>query len=171
MNQIPDTVGFAVMTVSDTRDAQSDRTGPWLREQITAEGHAVVAHAIVPDQIERIQSQLRSWIADPEIHAIIATGGTGLTGRDVTPEAFKPLYDKEMDGFSAVFHAISFKSVGVSTIQSRATAGIAGGTYLFAIPGSMGGCKDAWNHVLRDEFDRTHRPCNLVELIPRLTER
>lgn len=171
MNQIPDPVGFAVMTVSDTRDIQSDRTGPWLREQITAEGHAVIAHAIVPDQISAIQSQLRRWIAEPDIHAVIATGGTGLTGRDVTPEAFKPLYDKEMDGFSAVFHAISFQSVGVSTIQSRATAGIAGGTYLFAIPGSMGGCKDAWNHVLKAEFDRTHRPCNLVELIPRLTER
>ncbi|MEC9250494.1 MAG: molybdenum cofactor synthesis domain-containing protein [Pseudomonadota bacterium] len=171
MNQIPYPVGFAVMTVSDTRDIQSDRTGPWLREQITAEGHAVIAHAIVPDQISAIQNQLRRWIAEPDIHAVIATGGTGLTGRDVTPEAFKPLYDKEMDGFSAVFHAISFQSVGVSTIQSRATAGIAGGTYLFAIPGSMGGCKDAWNHVLKAEFDRTHRPCNLVELIPRLTER
>ena len=171
MNQIPDQVGFAVMTVSDTRDTRTDRTGPWLREQITAEGHAVIDHAIVHDQIELIQAQLRSWIADETIHAIIATGGTGLTGRDVTPEAFKPLYDKEMDGFSAVFHQVSFQSVGVSTIQSRATAGIAGGTYLFAIPGSMGGCKDAWNHVLKAEFDVTHRPCNLVELIPRLTER
>lgn len=171
MNQIPDQVGFAVMTVSDTRDSGSDRTGPWLREQIAAEGHAVIDHAIVHDQVELIQAQLRSWIADQTIHAVIATGGTGLTGRDVTPEAFKALYDKEMDGFSAVFHQVSFKSVGVSTIQSRATAGIAGGTYLFAIPGSMGGCRDAWNHVLKAEFDRTHRPCNLVELIPRLTER
>ncbi len=171
MNQIPDQVGFAVMTVSDTRDSVSDRTGPWLREQIAAEGHAVIDHAIVHDKVELIQAQLRSWIADKTIHAVIATGGTGLTGRDVTPEAFKALYDKEMDGFSAVFHQVSFKSVGVSTIQSRATAGIAGGTYLFAIPGSMGGCRDAWNHVLKAEFDRTHRPCNLVELIPRLTER
>jgi len=171
MNQIPDQVGFAVMTVSDTRDTKTDRTGPWLREQITAEGHAVIDHAIVHDEIGLIQTQLRTWITDKAIHAIIATGGTGFTGRDVTPEAFKPLYDKEMDGFSAVFHQVSFKSVGVSTIQSRATAGIAGGTYLFAIPGSMGGCRDAWNHVLKAEFDRTHRPCNLVELIPRLTER
>jgi molybdenum cofactor biosynthesis protein B len=170
MTGIPETVGFAVMTVSDTRDAATDKTGPWLREQITAEGHAVIGHAIIPDDISAIQTQLKAWIADPDIHAIIATGGTGLTGRDVTPEAFRPLFDKEMEGFAAVFHQVSFKSVGVSTIQSRAIAGIAGGTYLFAIPGSSGGCRDAWNHVLRDEFDRTHGPCNLVELIPRLTE-
>tara|TARA_R110002072_G_scaffold171065_1_gene324818 strand:+ start:3952 stop:4467 length:516 start_codon:yes stop_codon:yes gene_type:complete len=171
MTPIPSTVGFAVMTVSDTRDAKSDKTGPWLREQISAEGHSVIDHAITPDDIPAIQAQLKSWIARPEIHAIIATGGTGLTGRDVTPEAFRPLFDKEMDGFAAVFHQVSYKSVGVSTIQSRAVAGISGGTYLFAIPGSSGGCKDAWKHVLRDEFDRTHGPCNLVELIPRLTER
>jgi len=170
MTGIPSTVGFAVMTVSDTRDSKTDKTGPWLREQITADGHAVIDHAIVPDQIPDIQSRLRSWIARPDIHAIIATGGTGLTGRDVTPEACRPLFDKEMDGFAAVFHQVSFRSVGVSTIQSRAIAGIAGGTYIFAIPGSSGGCRDAWNHVLRDEFDRTHGPCNLVELIPRLTE-
>jgi molybdenum cofactor biosynthesis protein B len=164
------TVGFAVMTVSDTRDTKTDKTGPWLREQIAANGHAVIDHAIVSDEIGLIQAQLRKWIADPSIHAVIATGGTGLTGRDVTPEAFKPLYDKEMDGFASVFHQISFQSVGVSTIQSRATAGISGGTYLFAIPGSTGGCKDAWNHILRAEFDRSHGPCNLVEMIPRLTE-
>ncbi|WP_417478623.1 molybdenum cofactor synthesis domain-containing protein [Maricaulis sp.] len=171
MSAIPDMIGFAVMTVSDSRDAKTDKTGPWLREQISAEGHAVINHAIVADEISAIQDQLKAWIADPAIHAVIATGGTGLTGRDVTPEAFKPLYDKEMDGFSAVYHQVSFRSVGVSTIQSRATAGIAGGTYLFAIPGSMGGCKDVWNHILKDEFDRTHRPCNLVDLLPRLTER
>ncbi|WP_417495271.1 molybdenum cofactor synthesis domain-containing protein [Maricaulis sp.] len=171
MSAIPDMIGFAVMTVSDSRDAKTDKTGPWLREQISAEGHAVIDHAIVADEISAIQDQLKAWIADPAIHAVIATGGTGLTGRDVTPEAFKPLYDKEMDGFSAVYHQVSFRSVGVSTIQSRATAGIAGGTYLFAIPGSMGGCKDVWNHILKDEFDRTHRPCNLVDLLPRLTER
>ncbi|WP_394693624.1 molybdenum cofactor synthesis domain-containing protein [Hyphobacterium sp.] len=170
MTGIPETVGFAVMTVSDTRDAATDKTGPWLREQITAEGHAVIDHAIIPDDITAIQTTMKRWIAHPDIHAIIATGGTGLTGRDVTPEALRPLFDKEMDGFAAVFHQVSFRSVGVSTIQSRAVAGISGGTYLFAIPGSSGGCKDAWNHVLRDEFDRTHRPCNLVELIPRLTE-
>lgn len=171
MTCVPETVGFAVMTVSDTRDAKTDKTGPWLREQIAAEGHAVIEHAIILDDIRSIQSQLKSWIANPAIHAVIATGGTGLTGRDVTPEAFRPLFDKEMDGFAAVFHQVSFRSVGVSTIQSRAIAGISAGTYLFAIPGSSGGCRDAWNHVLRDEFDRTHGPCNLVELIPRLTER
>ena len=170
MTGIPETVGFAVLTVSDTRNIATDKTGPWLREQIASEGHAVIDHAIVPDDISAIQARLKSWIANPAIHAIIATGGTGLTGRDVTPEAVRPLFDKEMDGFAAVFHQVSFRSVGVSTIQSRALAGISGGTYLFAIPGSSGGCKDAWNHVLRDEFDRTHRPCNLVELIPRLTE-
>jgi molybdenum cofactor biosynthesis protein B len=170
MTGIPETVGFAVMTVSDTRDTKTDKTGPWLREQIAAEGHAVIDHAITPDDVASIRAQARAWIVDPRIHAIISTGGTGLTGRDVTPEALRPLFDKEMDGFSAVFHQVSFKNVGVSTIQSRAVGGIAGGTYVFAIPGSMGGCKDAWNHVLRDEFDRTHRPCNLVELIPRLTE-
>lgn len=171
MTDMPPRVGFAVMTVSDTRDAETDKTGPWLREAIAADGHGVIDHAIVRDDIGAIRAKLRAWIADPAIHAVIATGGTGLTGRDVTPEAFRSLYDKEMDGFSAVFHQVSYASVGVSTIQSRATAGIAGGTYLFAVPGSSGGCRDAWEKVLRIEFDRTHRPCNLVELIPRLTER
>lgn len=171
MTTIPATVGFAVMTVSDTRDSKSDRTGPWLRESIAADGHAIIDHAIVADDIAQIRAQAERWIADPQIHAIIATGGTGLTGRDVTPEALKPLFDKELEGFAVVFHQVSFESVGVSTIQSRATGGIAGGTYIFAIPGSMGGCKDAWNKVLSAEFNREHRPCNLVELIPRLTER
>ncbi|WP_300531115.1 molybdenum cofactor biosynthesis protein B [Maricaulis sp.] len=170
MSEIPETVGFAVMTVSDTRDETTDRTGPWLRDQIEAAGHTVIDHGITPDSIEAIRAQLETWIADPAIHAVITTGGTGLTGRDVTPEAVRPLLDKELDGFAAVFHQVSYQSVGVSTIQSRALAGIAGGTFVFAIPGSMGGCKDAWNHILRDEFDRTHRPCNLVELIPRLNE-
>ncbi|WP_421789184.1 molybdenum cofactor synthesis domain-containing protein [Hyphobacterium sp.] len=170
MTTIPESVGFAVMTVSDTRDTRTDKTGPWLREQIEAEGHTVIDHAIVHDEVPDIQAKLKDWIAQPAIHAIITTGGTGLTGRDVTPEAVRPLFDKEMDGFAAVFHQVSFKSVGVSTIQSRAIAGIGGGTYVFAIPGSSGGCRDAWNYILRDEFDRTHRPCNLVELLPRLTE-
>ena len=170
MSHAPTDVGFAVMTISDTRDAKTDKTGPWLREQITDAGHTVIDHAIVTDSIDAIQRQTRLWITRPDIHAIIATGGTGLTGRDVTPEAMRPLFDKEMDGFAAVFHQVSFRSVGVSTIQSRAVAGIAGGTYVFAIPGSSGGCKDAWNHILKDEFDAAHRPCNLVELLPRLTE-
>lgn len=168
---IPETLGFAVMTVSDTRTVETDQTGPWLREAITADGHAIVDHAITPDDVDAIQAQMRAWIDDPRIHAIISTGGTGITGRDVTPEAVRPLFDKEIDGFAVVFHQISFQSVGVSTLQSRACGGIAGGTYIFAVPGSKGGCKDAWNQVLRHEFDRTHKPCNLVELIPRLTER
>lgn len=171
MSGIPARIGIAVMTVSDTRDHNTDKTGPWLREQIEADGHAVVDHAIIPDDVATIQTFAQKWIDDPSVHAIIATGGTGLTGRDVTPEAFKPLFEKEMEGFSAVFHQVSYKSVGVSTIQSRATAGIARSTYLFAIPGSSGGCKDAWNHILRHEFDRSHGPCNLVELVPRLLER
>ncbi len=171
MSEIPEAVGFAVMTISDTRDETSDRTGPWLREQITASGHTVIDHAIRPDDIAAIRETVQAWLDNPVIHAIITTGGTGLTGRDVTIEALKPLFDKEMDGFAAVFHQVSYQSVGVSTIQSRASAGIANGTYIFAIPGSMGGCKDAWNHVLKAEFDRTHKPCNLVELIPRLKER
>ncbi len=164
-------VGFAVMTVSDTRDLRTDKTGPWLREQITEAGHAVISHDIVADEIPAIRALARDWLVDPQINAIIATGGTGLTGRDVTPEALRPLFDKEMDGFAAVYHQVSFRTVGVSTIQSRAVAGIANGTYVFAIPGSSGGCKDAWNHILKDEFDDGHRPCNLVDLLPRLTER
>lgn len=164
-------IGFAVMTISDTRDAASDKTGPWLREQIGNAGHAVIDHAIVPDTIDSIRGKLQTWVDDPAIHAVITTGGTGLTGRDVTPEAIRPMLDKEIDGFSVVFHQISFQSVGVSTLQSRALAGIARATYVFAIPGSMGACKDAWNGILRHEFDATHKPCNLVELLPRLGER
>ncbi|MBR9825359.1 MAG: molybdenum cofactor biosynthesis protein B [Alphaproteobacteria bacterium] len=170
MTEIPASVGFAVLTISDTRDETSDRTGPWLRTQIDESGHHVVDHGIIPDDIGMIRAKISAWAADPAIHAIITTGGTGLTGRDVTIEAIRPLFDKEMDGFAAVFHQVSYQSVGVSTIQSRAMAGIANGTYIFAIPGSMGGCKDAWNHVLKDEFNRDHKPCNLVELIPRLKE-
>ena len=163
-------LGFAVMTISDTRDAASDKTGPWLREQITEAGHTILDHAIVPDTIATIRARLQAWLDDPAIHAVITTGGTGLTGRDVTPEAIRPMLDKEIDGFSVVFHQISFRSVGVSTLQSRALAGIAKATYVFAIPGSIGACKDAWNGILRHEFDATHTPCNLVEILPRLGE-
>ena len=163
-------LGFAVMTVSDTRDGKTDKTGPWLREQIHAAGHHVVDHAITRDDIPSIRAQCQAWIGDPRIHAIITTGGTGLTGRDVTPEAVRPLFDKEIDGFSAVFHMISFQSVGVSTLQSRALAGIAGGTYIFAIPASTGAVRDAWEKVLVHEFDPDHTPCNLVQIVPRLEE-
>jgi len=168
---IPDRVGFAVLTVSDTRDARSDTSGAYLRAAIEADGHKVIDHAIVADDREAIAAKLEGWIADADIHAVIATGGTGLTGRDITPEAFRGFYEKEIEGFSVVFHMVSFQSVGVSTLQSRATGGIAGGTYLFALPGSSGAVRDGWEKVLRAEFDRTHRPCNLVELWPRLTER
>ncbi|WP_300543581.1 molybdenum cofactor biosynthesis protein B [Maricaulis sp.] len=163
-------LGFAVMTVSDSRDETTDKTGPWLRERIAEARHHVVDHALVTDEVAAIRTRCETWIADDRIAAIITTGGTGLTGRDVTPEAVRPLFDKEIDGFSAVFHMVSFKSVGVSTLQSRALAGIARGTYIFAIPGSTGAVKDAWDEVLRHEFDPAHRPCNLVELMPRLTE-
>ena len=171
MTSPPSALGFAVMTVSDTRDAASDKTGPWLRDRIAESGHRVTDHAITPDDITAIRARLEPWIADPQVHAILTTGGTGLTGRDVTPEAVRPLLDKEIDGFAAVFHQISFASVGVSTLQSRALAGIAGGTYIFCLPGSSGAVRDAWEGILRHEFDPAHRPCNLVELVPRLAER
>jgi len=166
----PDSVGFAVLTVSDTRDEASDTSGAYLVEAITKEGHTVVAREIVRDVKAEIAEKLKAWIADPAIHAVVATGGTGLTGRDITPEVFKTFYEKEIEGFSVVFHMVSYASVGVSTLQSRATAGLANGTYLFALPGSSGGVRDGWEKVLKPEFDRTHRPCNLIELIPRLTE-
>lgn len=168
---MPETVGFAIMTVSDTRDAATDSSGAYLREAIAADGHRVVETAIVPDDKQAIAGTLERWIADPAIHAVVSTGGTGLTGRDITPEVFRTYFDKEIEGFAVVFHMVSFASVGVSTLQSRATGGIARGTYLFALPGSSGAVRDGWEKVLRAEFDRTHKPCNLVELIPRLTER
>ena len=169
-HDVPDRVGFAVLTVSDTRNEASDKTGPYLVEQIKAVGHDVIERAIVVDDTAEISAKLDAWIADDRIHAVIATGGTGLTGRDVTPEAFKKAYEKEIEGFAVVFHMVSFKSVGVSTLQSRATAGVANGTYLFALPGSSGAVRDGWEHILKPEFDASHKPCNMVELIPRLTE-
>lgn len=168
---LPDAVGFAVLTVSDTRDENTDTSGAYLAEAITAAGHEVMARAIVRDDRAAIAAHLEAWIADPRIHAVISTGGTGLTGRDITPEVFKSFYDKEIEGFSVIFHMVSFESVGVSTLQSRATAGLAGETFLFALPGSSGAVRDGWEKVLKAEFDPTHRPCNLVELIPRLGER
>ncbi|MEE9381434.1 MAG: molybdenum cofactor biosynthesis protein B [Hyphomonadaceae bacterium] len=163
-------VGFAILTVSDTRTTETDTSGAYLAAEIKAAGHRLAAREIVTDDIPAISEILKAWIADPAIQVIISTGGTGLTGRDITPEAMKPFYEKEIEGFSTVFHMVSYKSVGVSTLQSRATAGIANGTYLFALPGSNGAVRDGWEHILKPEFDETHRPCNMVELLPRLTE-
>ena len=161
----------AVLTVSDTRDKSTDTSGQLLADRITRDGHSLVGRALVKDDVAAIQAQLRRWIDDPEIDVIISTGGTGLTGRDVTPEAVRPLFDREIQGFEAVWHMTSFQTVGVSTMQSRACAGLAGGTLIFALPGSNGACKDGWDKVIRWQLDNRHRPCNLAELLPRFTER
>jgi molybdopterin adenylyltransferase len=163
-------VRIAVLTVSDTRSAKDDTSGDTLAQMIAAAGHALAARAIVKDDVDAIRAQVRTWIADATIDVVISTGGTGFTGRDVTPEAVRPLFEKEIDGFSTVFHMISFEKVGTSTIQSRACGGLAQGTYVFCLPGSPGACKDAWNGILIHQLDNRHRPCNLVEIMPRLEE-
>ncbi|MGD1933955.1 MAG: molybdenum cofactor synthesis domain-containing protein [Candidatus Phaeomarinobacter sp.] len=167
----PKVVGFAVLTISDTRDEVTDTSGAYLIDEIGAASHEVVERAIVKDERDAIAGKLQQWIDNPAINAVISTGGTGLTGRDITPEVFHTFYDKEIEGFSVVFHMVSFESVGVSTLQSRATAGIAGETFLFALPGSSGAVRDGWEKVLKAEFDHTHKPCNLIEMIPRLGEK
>jgi molybdenum cofactor biosynthesis protein B len=164
-------VQIAVLTVSDTRTADDDRSGDTLARLIARDGHSVVARAILPDDQDRLVAQLRAWIADPGIDVVLTTGGTGVTGRDVTPEAFARVVEKDIPGFGELFRWLSFQKIGTSTIQSRATAGVAGGTYLFALPGSPGACRDAWEDILRLQLDNRHRPCNFVELMPRLTER
>ena len=164
-------VCIAVLTVSDTRTPASDKSGDTLAALIGEAGHTLAARALVKDEVPSIVRPLKAWIDDPGIDCIISTGGTGLTGRDVTIEAMRPLFEKEIDGFSALFHAVSYKSVGTSTMQSRACAGLARGTFLFALPGSPGACRDAWEHILRFQLDSRHMPCNLVALMPRLTER
>ena len=161
---------IAVLTVSDTRTPEDDKSGGVLAERLTAAGHTLAARAIVTDDVDKIQAQVKTWIEDSGIDAIITTGGTGLTGRDVTPEAIEPLFEKRMDGFSAVFHRISFDKIGVSTVQSRATAGVAGGTFIFVLPGSPGACRDAWDGILQSQLDYRHMPCNFVEIAPRLDE-
>jgi molybdenum cofactor biosynthesis protein B len=163
-------LSIAVLTVSDTRSLADDRSGDTLVERLTAAGHRLGARTVVPDEIEEIRAAVRDWIADAAIDAVITTGGTGFTGRDVTPEALEPLFEKRMEGFSAIFHHISFEKIGVSTIQSRATAGVAGGTYIFVLPGSPGACRDAWDGILAAQLDYRHRPCNFVEIMPRLDE-
>jgi molybdenum cofactor biosynthesis protein B len=163
-------VNIAVLTVSDTRGEADDRSGQTLVERIQAAGHRVAARKIVRDEAEDIVRQLKAWIADPLVDVVISTGGTGVTGRDVTPEAFHSVFEKEIPGFGELFRMLSYQKVGTSTIQSRAVAGVAGGTYLFALPGSPGACKDAWDDILVHQLDNRHRPCNFVELMPRLQE-
>lgn len=163
-------VRFAVLTVSDTRDAASDKSGDTLAERIGASGHVLVARDILRDERSDIATRLRDWCADPEIDAILTTGGTGLTGRDVTVEAHRDVYEKEIEAFGTIFTIVSMQKIGTSAIQSRACAGVAQGTYLFALPGSPGACRDAWDEILAYQFDYRHRPCNFVEIFPRLDE-
>ena len=163
-------VRIAVLTVSDTRALADDRSGDTLVQMLESAGHQLAARAIVKDDVPAIRAKVQEWIADPAVDVVISTGGTGFTGRDVTPEAIKPLFEKEVDGFSTVFHMVSFQKVGTSTIQSRACAGLARGTYIFCLPGSPGACKDAWNGILKWQLDNRHRPCNFVEIMPRLEE-
>ena len=163
-------VRIAVLTVSDTRDLSQDRSGDVLVSRIEAAGHHLAARLILRDERTDIAAQLRAWIADPGIDVVISTGGTGLTGRDVTVEAHRDVYEKEIDAFGTVFTIVSMQKIGTSAVQSRATAGVAGGTYLFALPGSPGACKDAWDEILARQLDYRHRPCNFVEILPRLDE-
>jgi molybdenum cofactor biosynthesis protein B len=163
-------VRLAILTVSDTRDAASDASGQLLFERARAAGHEVVARRIVRDDQPQIERELRAFIDDAGIDVVIATGGTGVTGRDVTPEALRAVIEKEIPGFGELFRYLSYASVGTSTIQSRALAGVARGTYLFALPGSTGACRDAWDQILAQQLDNRYRPCNFVELLPRLRE-
>ncbi|MGZ8362085.1 MAG: molybdenum cofactor biosynthesis protein B [Allosphingosinicella sp.] len=164
-------VRIAVLTVSDTRTLETDSSGAYLAGAIETAGHVLAARAIVSDDSEKIRAAVGAWIDDPDIDAVISTGGTGLTGRDVTPEAVTPLFDKVIEGFAVVFHNVSFQSVGLSTIQSRACAGVANGTFIFCLPGSGGAVRDGWEKVISPQLDARTRPCNLVEIMPRLGER
>src|SRR5689334_7984126 len=160
----------AVLTVSDTRDEDSDTSGKLLAYRVVRDGHRLAARKIVRDDVSQIRAQVKAWIDDPQVDVVISTGGTGLTGRDVTPEAIQPLFDKTIAGFETVWHMTSFQSLGLSTMQSRACAGLAKGTLIFALPGSNGACKDGWDKLIRWQLDVRHRPCNLAELIPRFME-
>ena len=164
-------LNVAVMTVSDTRSGESDTSGQLLVDCVARDGHRLAARTLVKDDVGQIQAQVRAWITDPDVDVIITTGGTGLTGRDVAPEALRPLFDKTIEGFETVWHMISYQSVGLSTMQSRACAGLAKGTLIFALPGSNGACKDGWDKLIRWQLDSRHRPCNLSELIARFLEK
>jgi molybdopterin adenylyltransferase len=163
-------LSIAVLTISDTRSADEDKSGATLAERIVRAGHTLGGRAIVTDDVERIRAQVRAWMADPAVDVIITTGGTGFTGRDVTPEALEPLFEKRMDGFATMFLMISHAKIGTSAIQTRATAGVAGATYIFCLPGSPGACRDAWDEILVHQLDYRYRPCNFVEIMPRLDE-
>jgi molybdopterin adenylyltransferase len=163
-------LAIAVLTVSDTRSPDDDKSGATLADRIAKAGHRLAARAIVRDDVEKIRTQVQAWIADPAIDVIISTGGTGFTGRDVTPEAVEPLFEKKMEGFATLFLMVSYAKIGTSAIQTRATAGVAGATYIFCLPGSPGACKDAWDDILVHQLDYRYRPCNFVEIMPRLDE-
>ncbi len=163
-------VNIALLTVSDTRTEADDKSGDILAELVAEAGHKIAARTIVTDEQKQIVAQLKDWITDPGVDVVIATGGTGVTGRDVTPETFTQVYDKDIPGFGELFRMLSYEKIGTSTMQSRATGGVAGGTYLFALPGSPGACRDGWEDILRWQLDSRYRPCNLVDLMPRLQE-
>ncbi|HWE79032.1 MAG TPA: molybdenum cofactor biosynthesis protein B [Pseudolabrys sp.] len=161
---------IAVLTVSDTRDFADDKSGSTLVERLEKAGHALADRKIVKDEVEAIRAQVKAWIADKAIDVVISTGGTGFTGRDVTPEAVEPLFEKKMDGFATLFLMVSYKKIGTSAVQTRAAAGVANATYIFCLPGSPGACKDAWDEILVHQLDYRYRPCNFVEILPRLDE-
>jgi molybdenum cofactor biosynthesis protein B len=164
-------VRIAVLVISDTRDEETDTTGPLLVSRVEEAGFASVGRDIVPDNVDAIRERILSWVESGDVDVIVTTGGTGVTGRDVTPEAVIPLFDKVLDGFSVVFHMVSYQSVGLSTLQSRAVAGIIKGVFVFCLPGSPGACRDGWDNVIRWQLDSRHKPCNMVELMPRLLEK
>lgn len=163
-------VNIAVLTISDSRTRETDTSGDRLQQMILEDGHSVAARDIVTDDKDKIIARLKAFVADPQIDVVITSGGTGVTGRDITPEAFKEVMEKEIEGFGELFRWVSYQKVGTSTMQSRAIGGVAGGTYLFALPGSPSACRDGWTEILRYQLDARHRPCNLVELMPRLME-
>jgi molybdenum cofactor biosynthesis protein B len=172
-SRIDETIPFiplriAVLTVSDTRDEKSDTSGALLASLIEQAGHQVAERTVVLDDEKAIRKQVKKWIKDPDVDVVITTGGTGFAKRDVTPEAVKPLFDKEVDGFSTLFHMVSFTTIGTSTVQSRACGGMANDTFIFCLPGSPGACKDGWNGILKLQFDNRHRPCSFIEVMPRL---